>query len=361
MTKRLRNHFPAFTLVELLVVIAIIGMLIAILLPALQAAREAARRTQCKNNLHQIGIALHNYASVFNTLPPGGIGYRPTGGPYPDATSDYAEPPSGITPHLIGREIAWNAYLLPFLEQTGVAATFDTNLWIDHPKNREAVRTVLAVFLCPSTGDPRPTEPNVAANVTRTMTSPFGALPQPLTSDDPFRCARTHYAGLQSEQLNAPLGELRPDHGVVTVGDQFKGMLAVPPSSTTNPNAMRVYSFEDCTDGTSNTLIISEDSDHADSGWPSQRNLYVQMNNMPSYPHSNCTGTPVSTGYMGKSGINAPCARGEVLWNNMFSYHAKGVMALRADASVLFVNEDIRYITLAWLIGRADGYAVSYP
>ncbi|MGD9857768.1 MAG: DUF1559 domain-containing protein [Planctomycetaceae bacterium] len=127
-----------FTLIELLVVIAIIAVLIALLLPAVQQAREAARRTQCRNNLKQIGLALHNYHDVFLTFPPGYIAAGPGTHPAHDGISG----------------AGWGTMILPQLEQTNLYELFNPNLSIADTVNDAFRETTLAVFRCAS--DPQP-------------------------------------------------------------------------------------------------------------------------------------------------------------------------------------------------------------
>src|SRR6187397_1757547 len=101
-----------FTLIELLVVIAIIAVLIALLLTAVQQAREAARRSQCKNNLKQIGLALHNYHDVANGLPQGWIGVNAMGQPFVDG----------------GNGWGWAARILPQMDQAPLYNTLNFSL-----------------------------------------------------------------------------------------------------------------------------------------------------------------------------------------------------------------------------------------
>ena len=121
---------PGFTLIELLVVIAIIAVLTALLLPAVQNAREAARRTQCRNNLKQFGLALHNYASTHQVLPPGYL-FKPD--------------PAG---NAMG--FGWGALILPMLEQGQMYRRIDFNRPVWDNANTSARMRHLTTFLCAS-------------------------------------------------------------------------------------------------------------------------------------------------------------------------------------------------------------------
>ena len=125
-----------FTLIELLVVIAIIAVLIALLLPAVQQAREAARRTQCRNNLHQIGLALHNYHDTHSTFPPASVNLGAS---------------SGNSPWT-----AWGALILPFMDETALynAVNFGRPM-MDNCANTTVSNSLLMQYACPS--QPAPT------------------------------------------------------------------------------------------------------------------------------------------------------------------------------------------------------------
>lgn len=231
MNRSLRNR-AAFTLIELLVVIAIIAILIALLLPAVQQAREAARRTQCRNNLKQLGLALHNYHDNFLVFPPGWVGH---------SQGNTALPFSGW---------GWNTMLLPQIDQaplynilsTRFVNTFpygSTNgnsvVATPTPTSAETVglNTTISAFKCPSdTGQNLVTNTNVLTTGTTTVapTSQF---------------ARTNYVGVAGWDVANGLG-IRD--GVVVTTQQFRGCFGE------NSRA----GIRDMTDGSSNAIMVGE-------------------------------------------------------------------------------------------------------
>ncbi len=196
-----------FTLIELLVVIAIIAILIALLLPAVQQAREAARRTQCKNNLKQLGIAIHNYHDVNRALP---IGAMEVGGNY-DGHS-------------------WYSRTLSYLEQENLANTINYTVIVGGNNNPELRGTVLSAHYCPSDTPAMQEESNPT-----------------------WRIWRTNYA---ANFGNTDFGARDKTAGGVTVTG-VKGPFGL------NTN----YAFRDLTDGLSNTLLFGEVVTPKDSGW----------------------------------------------------------------------------------------------
>lgn len=214
-----------FTLIELLVVIAIIAILIALLLPAVQQAREAARRSSCKNNLKQMGLAIHNYHDAHGCFPMNAKAITGTNG------------------------FSWIVGILPFLDQAPLYNQFNFDLTLiqnttGSPTNREVLNTPLATVICPS-------DPTTAfrTDLAISWANPVsnGALPR--------AAAVTCYSG--------------------TVGTVWGGALGL-----FERDPVRPLRFRDITDGTSNVLMVGERSPSWSpwAAWGSANGVWLKPN-----------------------------------------------------------------------------------
>jgi len=309
-----------FTLVELLVVIAIIGILVALLLPAVQAAREAARRSQCSNNLKQMGLGIHNYADTYK-------------GMLPRAGNDWANP-----------QTSWHVAALPFMEQSALY-----NQLPMYPVNP------------PGAVDAR-VNVNSGINL-RQVKIPYGRCPSDST-DEMFNGAyQFSYCGSMGSQstpsANPACETWQPNqqqgllygnagHGNDSRPDSLSGVF--------NRTGARIrYSM--ITDGLSNTIFVGEFigkcNDHTGGdGWCSF-NQAANAHASTVVPINDDTTCPAGTGK-----ITNPSCTAQNNWNYSWGFrsqHPGGAQFLLGDGSARFIQESINIVTYQRLGGRADG------
>ncbi len=311
----------AFTLIELLVVIAIIAVLIALLLPAVQQAREAARRTQCKNNLKQMGLALHNYHDVFLCFPPGYLGYAPSDPGGCGTVNNSAASPPGW---------GWAVFILPFIDQGNLYTALDPNhkqVVCSTPtgaQNNPSVGspslqdTLLAVYVCPSATD-------------RDL--------NPTRAPSPSDHAKSNYSGVVGVDWTG----IRPADGMKAVfvdGTKY------------------VSRISDTTDGTSNSLAIGEryrrDIDtNLQAQSPGEYYGAQWVGIAPDLRASACV---AQLGLAGSSfAVNGASV------NAFASRHPGGAHFLLTDGSVRFISENMDQNTLCYLGTINDGQVVNVP
>ena len=329
-----------FTLIELLVVIAIIGVLIALLLPAVQSAREAARRSQCTNNMKQIGLALANYESSAGSIVSGYlsvVGPLKVGG-VPGFNPD---PDSGDN----GPGWGWLAMLLPQIEQAPIYAAINVNLptWV--VENQTITQVALNVFTCPTANNPDSTCTMVGAN------------------GQPLPVANTKFA-----RSNYQYNQGWNDSGIpanVSQEDSVRGC-----NGPIFRNSRVTYAG--VTDGLSNTVFAGEKTPYlADASW---------VGTIPGYRHfaynafaSAGTGglgvnydypSSILSVHSGPSLYESPVVihppnspLGHT--DEMYSLHPGGGNVLMGDGSVRFIKSSINLLAWQALCSRNNGEVIS--
>lgn len=313
---------PGFTLIELLVVIAIIAVLIALLLPAVQQARESARRTQCKNNMKQLGLALHNYHDTCKQFPPGSFVVN---------TGQFGTNRGSM----LGQ-------LLPYFDQAPLynainfsAPDFDA---LTLPGGQLICKTVLPALLCPTD----------ATNGNGTL----AGAGQNISPQSDSR-AVTNYAysmGAQNNECSTGWNVVN-SNGSQNHGDTMDpGLISGPFSHMAWGAGLR-----DLTDGSTNTILMGETrpkcSTHQQNGWFHSNALWC--NTAAGLNAPTCTGEPNTGGACSQPGGGAwGTAQG------FKSLHVGGCHVLLGDGSIRFLSQNLDFVTLQKLGDRRDGQPV---
>lgn len=334
-----------FTLVELLVVIAIIGILVALLLPAIQAAREAARRTQCVNNLKQIGIALHNAHNTFNKLPDGAAAS------FPQGASGHTV--AGADPYAPAQWPYFLHFIMPYLEETaqhGIMKDFNFALkdpWLAN-ENDWPVQLrdkPIQAYICPTDYD--------------------GGGPTKTQAQTPWPLAVSNYLGAFSG-LN--------DQDIINEYAIRKGGTVAPsPFGTKDLTGKHAVfginygaSMRQILDGTSKTVAVTEYL----TGFPTDARGWFYTNRSSSKfimftitPNSSQPDNLYSSHCTSEHNApqsNLPCVPGPTFMNfaGSRSHHPGGVNSLLCDASVQFYTDSISLLTWQALGWMDDGMVV---
>ena len=316
----LTNRHRGFTLIELLVVIAIIAVLIALLLPAVQQAREAARRSQCKNNMKQLGLAIHNYHDVYNTFPINNG----------DNPGVYSSSGNGYHGGLLTR-------FLPYIDQAPLFnALHPVDVDLSTVGGKLVSLVIVPVFNCPS---------DTHGGIWIGTSQNYGSTPR----------AVSNYSGSMGSQNNSPCGTHNNyfGNGPEVRNDDYS--LNTRRLSGVFGHVAVSVRMRDITDGTSNTIAMGEVrpacENHVRNGWLSNNSMYtgtgsaINFNTCPDRPGFQATACNDFQNAWGAS-------------QGFKSMHVGGCHFVLCDGSVRFISENIDMVTYQKVGDRADGQVI---
>jgi len=296
----MRNNLKrkAFTLIELLVVIAIIAVLVGLLVPAVQKVREAANRMSCQNNMKQLGIAMHNFQTTRGYFPAAAVTTATTN----KSTLAMAARMGVTAPNV---KHGWSIFILPFIEQDNLFKQYNLALDWSNAANQMVRETPVKTYLCP------------------TSTRMGDGFNNKTVTGVAIRVAPGDYA---------------PNNGYDTVLET-KGLVDVTANRNGVIDTNTVRQVGEILDGTSNTLLLSEDSGRPDAwrgsklttpggqtdgGWADPDNEFITH----GYSEDGLT-------------VNGPCHTNCTNNNEVYSFHPSGAHHVMADGAIRFVQKSM--------------------